>query len=132
MRPKAIVYFEWIVFGTLALGLVQDYLAWDSLIAVAGTTQADPRTFLILTQALTFGLIIVLTLLISRRRSIVAMWISIILFVLGLPMVLTLAAQGLLDVRPVGYVEPDAVLCGRAGDPAVCADHRQPGDPRGI
>ena len=91
MRPKAIVYFEWIIFGTLALGLVQDYLAWDSLVAVAGTVP-----FLILTQALTFALIITLTLLISRRRSAVAMWISIVLFALGLPAVVALAMQGLL------------------------------------
>lgn len=95
MRPKAIVYFEWIFLGTLALGLVQSYLSWDSAIALSAT-QANPATFAILTLALTFGLVLILTLLISRRRSRIAMWVSIALFVLGLPMVFALAAQGLL------------------------------------
>ena len=96
MRPKAIIYFERIIFGTLLLGVLQSYLGWDRLVALAGATRPNPTGFIILVQALTIALIVTLTLLTSRRRSRIAMWASIVLFVLGLPTVAALAAQGLL------------------------------------
>ncbi|HEY2528597.1 MAG TPA: hypothetical protein VGJ20_11735 [Xanthobacteraceae bacterium] len=37
MRPKTIVYFEWIIFGTRLLGAFQSYLTWDRTIALAAT-----------------------------------------------------------------------------------------------
>lgn len=96
MRPKAVVYFEWLILGTLALGIVQSYLEWDSLIALAGATQSNPAAFVLLTQALTIALIVALTLLVSRWHSRVAMWISIVLFAIGIPSVFALAAHGRL------------------------------------
>ncbi|WP_141249435.1 hypothetical protein [Sphingobium sp. D43FB] len=45
---------------------------------------------------MTIALIVALTLLVSRWRSRVAMWISIILFAIGIPSVFSLAAHGLL------------------------------------
>jgi hypothetical protein len=96
VRPKAIIYFERIICGTLLLGALQNYLGWDRLVALAGATRSNPVGFVILVQALTIALIVTLTLLVSRRRSRIAMWVSILLFVFGLPAVAALAAQGLL------------------------------------
>ncbi|MDB5673998.1 MAG: hypothetical protein JWM65_980 [Sphingomonas bacterium] len=90
MRPATIVNFERLIFATLALGLVQTWLGWDSLVRLSSVGQ------LVMTDVFTFGLVILLTLLVSRRRSKVAMWISIVLFVLGLPFVALLAAKGLM------------------------------------
>lgn len=88
MRPVTIVNFERIILATLALGAVQTWLGWDRLAALSSV----PR--LIVTDIFSFGLVILLTLLVSRRRSKVAMWISIVLFVLGLPVIVLLAVKG--------------------------------------
>jgi hypothetical protein len=70
VRPKTIVYFERIMFGILLLGTLQ-------LLAIAPVA-----TWYIL--ILIFSLLVVtLTLLVSRRRSKVAMWILIAWFVLN-------------------------------------------------
>ena len=68
MRPKTIVYFEWIMLGTLLLGALQ-------LLAIAPVA-----TWYILILIFTL-LIAALTLLVSRRSSKIAMWILIALFV---------------------------------------------------
>jgi len=68
VRPKTIVYFEWIMFGTLLLGALQ-------LLAIAPVA-----TWYILILIFTL-LIAALTLLVSRRSSKIAMWILIALFV---------------------------------------------------
>ncbi len=82
MRPATIVWFERLIFAMLALGLVQAWLNFDKLAAL-------PRSFVLMVSAVMVALIILLTLLVSRRRSRVAMWISIVLFVLGLPALVT-------------------------------------------
>ncbi|HSI18150.1 MAG TPA: hypothetical protein VK980_10305 [Sphingomonas sp.] len=82
MRPVTIVTFERLMFAMLALGLVH---AWSNFHKVT----ALPRGFVLTLIALTFALVIVLTLLVSLRRSKVAMWILIVLFVLGLPALVT-------------------------------------------
>jgi hypothetical protein len=82
MRPTNVAYFEWIFLATLALGAVQSWLGWDEAVQLASPT------FVLTIQILTFGLIIALVLLVSRRRSKVALWILVILFVIGLPTML--------------------------------------------
>lgn len=91
MRPKAIVYFERLMFATLAMGIVQTTLAWNDLVAISGSPLA-----VVLNQLFTVGLMIALTLLVSRGGSKIVMWISIGMFALGLPVLFVLAAQGLL------------------------------------
>jgi ABC-type Mn2+/Zn2+ transport system permease subunit len=90
MRPATIVNFERLIFATLVLGLGQTWLAWDSL------RQMSSVMSIAATDIFTFGLIILLTLLVSRRRSKVATWISIAMFVLGLPVVALLLFKGLM------------------------------------
>jgi hypothetical protein len=82
VRPKTIVYFEWIIFGTLLLAALQIYLSWDRVIAQAAT----PNQNSVFVISMIFGFVLVgtLTLLVSRRRSKIAMWVSIANFAIGL------------------------------------------------
>jgi len=84
------VYFEALYLASLAIGLVQSYLGWDELVGMASPA------FILSVQLFTFGLIMGLTLFVSRRRSRVALWILIALFILGLPMFLQQVASGSL------------------------------------
>jgi hypothetical protein len=93
MRPTTIVYFERLVFATLALGILQSSLRWNNLTKMVGLDRV------LLIQGLNLAivaLLTLLTLLISRRRSKIAMWISIAMFSIGLPMFFVIVAKGLL------------------------------------
>jgi hypothetical protein len=71
VRPKTIVYFEWVTFGTILLGALQQ-------LSIA----PDDPTWVILT--LIFNVLVAtLTLLVSHRRGKIAMWILIAWFVLN-------------------------------------------------
>ncbi len=94
MRPQSITLFERIIFGTLILGVIQSYLGWDRLVALAATAEANPVAFVLATQIFIFALVGTLTLLVSRRRSKVVMWISIAMFALGLPLSLRTITTG--------------------------------------
>jgi hypothetical protein len=97
VRPRAIVYFERIIFGTLLLGVLQSYLGWNRVIAAAPAADGNSAVaFTLIILTFTFVLIGTLTLLVSRRRSKIAMWISIALFVLGLPSFVQTVIRGVL------------------------------------
>jgi hypothetical protein len=83
VRPKTIIYFERIIFGTLLLGVLQIYLSWDRVIAQAATSNHN-SAFVIIILIFGFTLVGTLTLLVSRRRSKIAMWVSIANFAIGL------------------------------------------------
>ena len=109
MRPKSIVYFERIIFGTLLLGVLQSYLGWDQAIVQAETLDRNKAVAITLIILIfTFVLIGTLTLLVSRRRSKIAMWILIAWVVLGLSLFLLRLVQstggllGLDIVRVIG------------------------------
>jgi hypothetical protein len=91
MRPTTIIYFERLMFATLAMGIVQTTFAWNDLVAIAGSPLA-----VVLHQLFTIGRMIALTLLVSRGGSRIVMWICIGMFALGLPLLFVLVAQGLL------------------------------------
>lgn len=88
-RPTEIIWFERIILGTLALGAFNSWLAWPQISAMRGPG------FAISTQLFTFAVLLGLTLLISRRRSNVAKWISVAMFLVGLPFALIVEARGL-------------------------------------
>ena len=106
MRPKTIVYFERIIFGVLLLIALQWYLIWPADNYVTATYIA--------VQLFKFVLIATLTLLVSRRRSKIAMWVSIALFALSL--VATLVAHitfGTTDISDLAVSSDLAVLIGK-------------------
>jgi hypothetical protein len=83
VRPKTIVYFERITLGMILLGVLQSYLTWDRVAQAAAAYPGGARPIIIM-LIFTFALFATLTLLVSRRRSKIAMWILIALFALGL------------------------------------------------
>ena len=91
-RPAEVKWFERIIAATLVLGIVQSWLAWPQLVAMRGPA------FLLTSQLLTFAVMIGLTLCVSRGRSSIAKWIMLGLFVVGLPIVVKLAAVELLTL----------------------------------
>ncbi|MBX7534033.1 hypothetical protein K3165_13945 [Qipengyuania sp. 1XM1-15A] len=84
------------MFGTLFLGLIQNYLGWDDAVATVPQTISNPGAFVVGVAIFTFIFMGGLTLLISRRRSKIAMWVSIAMLLLGLPTVAALAESGQL------------------------------------
>jgi hypothetical protein len=83
-RPKAILWFECLSLGALALGIVESWLAWDQLVPLRAP---DSRRFFYFVTApgLTLVVIATLTLRVSLGRSKIAMWLLVGLFVLTLP-----------------------------------------------
>jgi hypothetical protein len=80
VRPKTIVYFEWIMFGTLLLNVLQVYLGWDAIVQVATLGPKRSVAITLIPFIFIFVLIGTLTLLVSRRRSKIAMWVLIAMF----------------------------------------------------
>jgi hypothetical protein len=73
--------FRVIIFGMLLIGVLETYLTWDQIIARAATLDRNTAVDIILTVAIfSFVLTGTLKLLVSRRRSKIAMWVSIALF----------------------------------------------------
>jgi len=112
VRPKTIVCFEWIIFGTLLLGAIQTSYrlpgalrsVWFRAIAYGAIALGVPQDRNLVVAIFIFlilicVLVVTLTLLVSRRRSEIAMWVSIAIFALGLlPMfVLTINRGELLQ-----------------------------------
>jgi len=87
MRPKTIVYFERFIFGAILLNVLQVYLAWDEGTTKFATARPNWMFAIIILLIFTFVLNGTLTLLVSRRRSKIAMWVLIPLFVLCKPLV---------------------------------------------
>ena len=112
MRPKTIVYFERIIFGVL---LLQNYLSWDQIIGALAEDATDHNTIVALAEEsatdrntilagvitlsiFDFVLVGTLTLLVSRRRSKIAMWILIALGALDLSLAALGIIQGVSDI----------------------------------
>jgi hypothetical protein len=99
-RPASIIWFEGIMFGTLALGAIQSWLLWPSIVSVAGPA------FLLTVEAGVLGFFAVLTLLVSRRRSNIAKWILIALAVVGLPLTVIHYVQGrYIGIPLIGLIQ---------------------------
>ena len=93
VRPKTIVYFEWIIFGVLLVGALQSFLTWDRIAQAAAAYPGGTRPIIIMLIFI-YALVATLTLLVSRRRSRIAMWILIALFALGLYGLVVSVARG--------------------------------------
>jgi hypothetical protein len=111
VRPKSIVYFERIIFGTLLLIVLQWYLLWNRIIG--NLADNGLTATYIAVQLFKFVLIATLALLVSRRRSKLAMWVSIALFALSL--VATLAGHITFgtDISDLAFISDLAVLIGK-------------------
>ena len=90
MRPPSIVNFERLNLLSLAIGLGMAVFSWDRSVATARAGGFGP-VFVVAVQAFAFLLPLILTLLVSRRASVVAKWILVVLFAGGLLMMLATA-----------------------------------------
>jgi hypothetical protein len=99
MRPRSILVFEGLMFGTLALGWLHVALTWTGQTLRLIPITRQPLVFLVATMTITTTLFAVLTLLVSRRRSRVAAAMLIILFAFGIPTFVRTFTQG----SPTGY-----------------------------
>ncbi len=90
MRPASITMFDRLFLGSLAVGLANAVLNYDSTIA---QLEADPAVaelgmagpgFVIVTLAFSFGLSLLLWFLIARKAVNVAKWVLVVLTVIGL------------------------------------------------
>lgn len=82
MRPSSIIAFERVALLAIAVGLLGVALSWNAVVAAVAGHGYGPG-FVAASNALIFGLILVLLFLVSRRRSNVARWIWIVLFAFG-------------------------------------------------
>ena len=74
VRPKTIVCFEWIIFGTLLLPVLQVYLSWDRIKAFGNPPDRNLQAVIYLSVVIFMSALVgTLTLLVSRRRSKIAM-----------------------------------------------------------
>lgn len=144
MRPKSIVNFERVVLLGILVGIVNSFLSWDKMLAMAqaqaaaqgGAMKIGPG-FLVGVQAVFIVIYLLLVWLIARKGSPVAKWIYVVLAVLSLiaaifglgkmaaygTVSLVLAiAQHLLTLAALWFLfQPDAKAWfaeGRTADPA--------------
>ncbi len=113
MRPKSIEQFEKFFLGSLALGLVNTGVSFDSSMRLLEADSATAQSgfgsgFYILTILFGFGISLLLWYLIARRASNIAKWILVALTAFGLiSMVATLPimmAQGTLTLGLTAFV----------------------------
>jgi glucan phosphoethanolaminetransferase (alkaline phosphatase superfamily) len=78
MRPGAIILFEILYLLALLLGVAQDVIGWREL------TEAAPTHYTLLIQTFALAITIFLILGVSRRRSKIAKWLLVLMFVGGL------------------------------------------------
>ena len=99
-RPASIVTFERCYLGAWLLGLVDLALTWDERMAMAGDAAAGhlppaAMTDLVLgVVAVTAAITLALWWFVARRASVVAKWIVLVFFALGLLGVISGIARG--------------------------------------
>ena len=83
MRPRSIAVFERIILISMALGMFNVFLSWDR--TVSNLRPTTPHGFVVGLTAFVFLIYLILLWFISRRGSTIAMWIYVVLTVVGLP-----------------------------------------------
>jgi len=97
MRPQSIIMFERLYLGAWGIGVINSLLAWNRS---QEALQANPVLadigpgLLYVTTAIGFAIPLLLWYFIARRRSVVAKWLLVVLFAIGLMGVAYAATQG--------------------------------------
>jgi len=116
VRPKTISYFERIIFGTFLLSALQIYLIWDRIYAFGDPPDRNLQAAIfVILQLFMFALAATLILLVSRRRSKIAMWVSIAMAAYGIWLVIPEIIHGLgsninVTLQCIGQVVAYALL----------------------
>lgn len=86
MRPPSILYFERLSILSILVGIALAILAWDGDVAATRAMGLDGIVVPIV-QGLSLAFLLLLIFLISRKRSVIAKWILVLLFVGGAAMI---------------------------------------------
>ncbi len=95
MRPGSIVNFERLYLLTLLIGAINVVIQWPVLVATT------PVPTLLAIQAATFGITLLLVMLVSRRRNKLARLLLVAAFLIGLSQVTALFQAAQLDLASV-------------------------------
>jgi hypothetical protein len=107
MRPKSIIWFERFFLGAWLLGLLNTVLNWDTMMRTAlkqpGVAEVGPALQVMLMVSAAVGLLIPLLLwfFIARKGSVVAKWILVVLYAIGVLSFLFNLVSGNLAIRPL-------------------------------
>jgi hypothetical protein len=86
-RPASIVNFERLYLGSLALGAIGIVINWSTMqaqIAMDPNSSILPSWFLPATLAISFAISLTLWYFAARRGAVVAKWIIVVFFAIGL------------------------------------------------
>ena len=83
MKPHSIGIFDKLYLGSLAIGLINVFVGWDTSMAELEATGYG-ITFMLITIAMGYGIGLLLWYFISNQASNIARWIFIALTALGL------------------------------------------------
>jgi hypothetical protein len=111
-RPQSIITFERCYLGAVALGLANNAFNWTNMqeqMAATPNSQLLPDWFLPATIAIGVVITLLLWYFIAHRASVVAKWIVVVFFaigLLGLPGIITGLSTGLITpvMAAVGLV----------------------------
>ena len=95
--PKHIKYFEWTWLGSLAIGIIVSALSYSEMVL------GGLEIFAGFIQFFTFGISLLLILLISRKRNNIAKWILVVMYGFGIVMYIPQLAF-LLNIGFVGVL----------------------------
>lgn len=96
-RPQSILWFERTYLGSVALGLLNSALNWslvEEQLAATPNSALLPSWFVPVTMAISIGINLLLWYFIARRGSVVAKWILVVLFAIGILGVVSMAVGG--------------------------------------
>ncbi|SOB87361.1 hypothetical protein SAMN06297144_2491 [Sphingomonas guangdongensis] len=112
MRPRSIVLFERLYLGAWALGLINTGLNWSQTMRQFSAGGAVAVSPVLLYASTAIGLLIPLVLwfFITRRASLVAKWVLVVLFAIGLGSIALATLDGRLPSGLAGIVAVTATV----------------------
>ena len=108
MRPASIVYFERLSILSILVGIAFAMLTWDSGAEAAGQSGLGPGMVPVV-QGISLAIVLALIFLISRKASVVAKWILVVLFVIGVVFMVPQLGQT-LDQGLVGLLQISQIV----------------------
>lgn len=101
MRPSSILWFERLYLAAIVVGILNSLLAWESF---AETQAALGMGFVVATLVISNGISLLLWYLVARRGSVVAKWVLVVLFALGVASLLFTLVMGTYPSGAVGVI----------------------------
>jgi hypothetical protein len=94
-RPSNVTRFEQLMYFTLGIGVLGTFRQWNRLVSDPRLARLGGVAFLVSTQIIAFGILVLLIWLVARRRKNWARWLTLVMFVLGTPSALRIIGHTL-------------------------------------